>query len=763
MTCLFALIGERVETLSLATIGCAFKTGVAKWWLSAKKGRGRLVLSYELRNSAGFASAFSGSAPGALALISKFLPRIDGSDATLRVTPIERAWTDATDSILDFFNTAGLSATIHDRSLQFQSPDATGHFVERVGLCLLALDIETRQTFSDEAMNELRLSAVKLFDADPEPILLLLDAREGEKRVSELLLKPYRSEMNRHLEGSVLSTLEKLNARMVIQFQCGSGWLLRRIAHSSARCAVTGIESSLRRVARAKDRLDGVGEVHHGSLIEPPRDIETNGIALLLKALPDIGDSRLERAARLLCERGFEWVIAAEDATRKSAADHFAALCSEGFAYKKGTWNVGSSGYVALLRRTPDSPPRLNHFQVGSPREIETRTSKRIRLSEEQWASTLEAFSLRTVDPKWLIYLPSGIASLQRDREDGLLEHPQDAFAYYRDERVFRVVVETKHMGSRAIVVICRDEQVARERFGKAELGTIYTRNGRPFFDDPSEVLGGIHDGLTRARFWERFQTGWACLDGEILPWSVKAQRLISEDHRDALEASQAILREIERLQNDIGADFGETLEVRRESLERYSRLLEKYEGEASSPIAFAPFHLVAVEGRTFFDKNHHWHMQTLNALVRRAGKPFLGTRYETLDVRDEKRVDAVLAWWDELSASGEEGLVIKPLHFVCRGRRGQAQPAIKCRGKEHLRLVYGPDYDAPENRLRLLDRPALARRRQKHRRILRQFALSIEGVERFVRKEELSRIEECVRGVLSLETREVFPEEQPV
>jgi hypothetical protein len=142
--------------------------------------------------------------------------------------------------------------------------------------------------------------------------------------------------------------------------------------------------------------------------------------------------------------------------------------------------------------------------------------------------------------------------------------------------------------------------------------------------------------------------------------------------------------------------------------------------------------------------------MEVLRALARKGGKPFVETPYRVVSLGDEKAVEECLSWWEELSGSGAEGLVIKPLYGAPRGRRGLAQPAIKCRTREHLRLVYGPEYDLIENRWALAH--ALSRRREKHRRVLKQMVLSIEGVERFLRGEPTAQIENCLRSLLSLD-----------
>ena len=90
----------------------------------------------------------------------------------------------------------------------------------------------------------------------------------------------------------------------------------------------------------------------------------------------------------------------------------------------------------------------------------------------------------------------------------GLLEHPQEAFAYYRHEGVPQVICEQKHMGSRAVVILCRDESVSQRRFGVIEpsLGVIYTRTGRRFFNDDaaeSAFLHRLRDAAERSGLWE--------------------------------------------------------------------------------------------------------------------------------------------------------------------------------------------------------------------------------------------------------------------
>jgi protein phosphatase len=172
------------------------------------------------------------------------------------------------------------------------------------------------------------------------------------------------------------------------------------------------------------------------------------------------------------------------------------------------------------------------------------------------------------------------------------------------------------------------------------------------------------------------------------------------------------------------------------------------------SDLKLAPFHLLATEGRVHCDKEHVWHLATLGQLCEADSGLLLATPFKTVDLTDQASQSDSIRWWEELTAHGGEGMVVKPLNFLTRGRRGIVQPAVKCRGKEYLRIIYGPEYTAPENLNRLKARGLSAKRLL----ALREFALGIEALERFVRCEPLRRVHECVFGVLALESEPVDP-----
>jgi protein phosphatase len=170
--------------------------------------------------------------------------------------------------------------------------------------------------------------------------------------------------------------------------------------------------------------------------------------------------------------------------------------------------------------------------------------------------------------------------------------------------------------------------------------------------------------------------------------------------------------------------------------------------------LKLAPFHLLASEGAVHTSRDHVWHMEMLARVCREEAELLLATPYKIVDTGDMASEATGIAWWEELTGRGGEGMVVKPLDFIATGPRGLAQPAVKCRGREYLRIIYGPEYTAPEH-LERLRRRGLARKRSL---ALREFALGIEGLERFVAREPLRRVHECAFGVLALESEPVDP-----
>jgi len=347
----------------------------------------------------------------------------------------------------------------------------------------------------------------------------------------------------------------------------------------------------------------------------------------------------------------------------------------------------------------------LDIDDVQGKRVIATRVHHAITVREENAAAALEVMSRFAVDPRWLIYLPPTMSPPETRSEGADLEHPAEAFAYYRKEGADRVICERKHMGSRAVIVVCRDEVAAAARFGIAgSRGAIYTRTGRPFFGDvamEAAVLERVAAAMQRAGLWDELATSWVCLDAELMPWSAKAQELLRGQYAAVGSAARCSLAAAVAALDACSTRTGQA----RALVERYraravavDAFVAAYRGycwpvASIDDLEIAPFHLLASEGRVHVDRDHVWHMEALARLA--AGDPELlsPTPNILVTLGDEDSERAGVTWWEQVTMSGGEGMVVKPLSWLARGHRGLMQPAVKCRGREYLRIIYGPEY----------------------------------------------------------------------
>ncbi|MEV5200260.1 polynucleotide kinase-phosphatase [Streptomyces sp. NPDC053720] len=417
----------------------------------------------------------------------------------------------------------------------------------------------------------------------------------------------------------------------------------------------------------------------------------------------------------------------------------------------------------------------LDLADVQGRRTVETRHMGRIAVREENAAAALEVMSRFAVDPQLLGYLPPTMAPTATSREDGYLEHPAEAFAQYRADGVTKVVCEEKHMGSRAVVLVCRDAATARERFGvgatpggaDGPTGALYTRTGRPFLDDVAlteVILGRLRTAVTAAGLWEEWGTDWVLLDAELMPWSLKAAGLLRSQYAAVGAASGAVLPEANAALAAAaarGVDVGPLAERQRGRAEDATAFTEAYRRYCWSTqgldgVRLAPFQILAAQGRSLAAVPHDEQLAWLDRLVEHDPTGLLQvTRRLVVDTGDEASVGAGVDWWLEMTARGGEGMVVKPLAALVRDGKGRlVQPGIKVRGREYLRIIYGPEYTRPENLERLRDR-FLGHKRSL---ALREYALGLEALDRLADGEPLWRVHEAVFAVLALESEPVDP-----
>jgi protein phosphatase len=334
-------------------------------------------------------------------------------------------------------------------------------------------------------------------------------------------------------------------------------------------------------------------------------------------------------------------------------------------------------------------------------------------------------------------------------------------------------------MGSRAVAVVCRDASVARARFGieTGEQGIVYTRTGRRFFNNLEvewQLIKRVASALDRSGFWESHETDWVCLDCELMPWSAKARELLQSQYasvgaaaRHAVPAVVSMLeRAAERLvdSTEVGK-LGELMERFSNTASNAHKFTAAYQQycwpvDSINDLKLAPFHILATEGAIHSDRDHLWHMNEIAKFsAAEESELIFTTRHIKVDLQDESSVQAAEQWWLDMTSAGGEGMVVKPMDFITEkrasgGRSDIVQPAVKVRGAEYLRIIYGLDYDKPKNLDRLRQRH-LGRKRSL---AIREFALGIEALERFIKEEPLRKVHECVFGVLALESEPVDP-----
>lgn len=334
----------------------------------------------------------------------------------------------------------------------------------------------------------------------------------------------------------------------------------------------------------------------------------------------------------------------------------------------------------------------LHLADVTGKRTLETRLRKTVTIFPERAAAALETMSRFAADPRWLVHLPPTMSPSETSQRDGYLEHPDEALGYFSARGVETVVCEEKHMGSRALVTVCRDARAAERAFGvdTGEAGVVVTRTGRRFFADEhleEALLARVRSAIGAAGWWERFETDWVLLDCELMPWSAKAQQLIRDQYaavgsaaRAALPAAIASLEAAQASGVDVSDLLARTRE-RDQATGRYVDAYRRYCWPVDEPddLRLAPFHLLATQGRAHVDRDHRCHMDRAAELTAQDDPVLHPTACRFVDLADEGAVADAAAWWQDMTEAGGEGMVVKPLGYVARGNKGLLQPAVKC------------------------------------------------------------------------------------
>ncbi|MFJ7935895.1 polynucleotide kinase-phosphatase [Sporosarcina sp. NPDC096371] len=405
-------------------------------------------------------------------------------------------------------------------------------------------------------------------------------------------------------------------------------------------------------------------------------------------------------------------------------------------------------------------PPNIGKFINGYA--VRTEQLGAVKIHQDIVKPAIDTISHYTVPIEQLLYIPPTMSPTPvTSSEPDYLEHPKEAIDYYRSHGIHTMIAEKKHMGSRAVLLLFKDVESAKKAVGSETLGIIYTRTGRRFFDKQTEVeiVLKLNEELMNKGYFEKYQTDFVLLDAEIMPWNLKAKELISGQYAHVAENAiidRAKLKEKLEIVTGADKDLNRWLEeVKRkfENAKTFKEVFQQYcwDTEGTKTIQIAPFHVLAHSNETFFNKMHTWHM-AMNKEFAADSSIFVSTEFRVIS--DEESEQETIAWWEGMTAEGHEGIVIKPETFIAFNKGKLLQAAIKVRGRRYLNIIYGMDYLAPDNLERLKKRNT----GKKQKLALKEFALGVEGIQRFVNGESIERVHECVLATLALESDPVDP-----
>jgi hypothetical protein len=405
---------------------------------------------------------------------------------------------------------------------------------------------------------------------------------------------------------------------------------------------------------------------------------------------------------------------------------------------------------------------------VTGRRRVETPYGP-VTVGAEQSAAALEVLSRFAIDPRLLPWLPPTMAPFSNASEDGYLEYPTEAFDDYRRAGVTHLVCEEKHMGSRAVALVCRDGSVAADRFGVAAPGAVYTRTGRAFFDTATTatLLSRLRAAAGSAGLFTDLDTGWLLLDTELLPWSAKAAPLIRDHYAAVATAATAALpaalstidTTLTRVTTGPAtlAGLRERLAGQLAGVGGYAQVYQRYcwPTDGLDGVRVAPFAVLASEGASHAGRDHGWQLALADRLAAADPELVAPTRRIEVDATDPDSVRRATDWWLELTGAGGEGMVVKPYAGLAATHGGRpVQPGIKCRGREYLRIIYGPAYTEPATLARLRDR----RLSRKRAMALREHTLGLTALDRLAAGAPTWQVHEAVAAVLACESEPVDP-----
>lgn len=402
--------------------------------------------------------------------------------------------------------------------------------------------------------------------------------------------------------------------------------------------------------------------------------------------------------------------------------------------------------------------PNIEKFIEGY--SVQTEQLGDVQIHHDIVKSAIDTVSHYTVPIEQLLYIPPTMSPTPESSQlPEFLEHPNEAIEYYRNHGIETLIAEKKHMGSRAVLLLFKDKESAKKSIGYEMEGVIYSRSGRRFFDKITDqkIVRELNEELTQKGYFDKYETDFVLLDAEIMPWNLKAKELISSQYahvsENALLDRKKVLEKLNDSEHVNVKNWIVEYEEKLTNANTFKEVFQKYcwDIEGTDAIQIAPFHVLAHSNETFFHKPHTWHME-MNKEFAADSSLFVTTEYKIIS--DALSEQEVIAWWEEMTINGHEGIVIKPETYIPTYRGKLIQPAIKVRGRKYLHIIYGMDYLSTLNLERLKKRNTS----KKQKLALKEFALGVEGIKRFVNGESIERVHECVLATLAMESDPVDP-----
>ena len=372
------------------------------------------------------------------------------------------------------------------------------------------------------------------------------------------------------------------------------------------------------------------------------------------------------------------------------------------------------------------------------------------------------------IDPRWLLYLPptmSPVATAPAMTCSSTRTRPSTPTA----RTAWPPCCARRSTWARARCCWCAARQATRSgpvrpaRRLPARSGPGPVGRSSPPHRRAAALTEQVRAAAEKAGLFDELGTSWLLLDAELVPWNVKAGSLLRDQYAAVGAAALASLpAAVSVLEQACARDLpgvGALLERTRARLanaEAFTAAYLRYcwATDGLAGVRVAPFQLLASEGAVYHERPHLWHLGLADRLAAAGPELIATTRRVEVETGDPASVAAATRWWEDLTAAGGEGMVVKPAANLTRGPTGLVQPGLKVRGREYLRIIYGPDYTEPANLVRLRQR-GLSHKRSL---ALREYALGLEALDRVARGEPLWRVHECVFAVLALESEPVDP-----